>query len=770
MKQLLQSLTVVLSLTFSFSAALAVEDGAASRPAPMQNHSVPDRDIRQDWGFYEPVPECARTDAMEPKFAAALDDFDKGRYEKAAEEAALIATGCPGTPWEGRADFLAGRALGQAKDVGSAQKYLLLAVERYPVLSDYALYLLAGYLNDNARFNEAAEIYLRLAREHPKSPLAPESVLNAAELLQMLGKNREAVDILAPLMKKPSAKATSILIAAYAELGKFNEAFAGYRSLWTDFPSSPQTAKVETLIKKLKAKGLKTKPFDGSDYLRRADSYYHKDMPGSAAEEYREALRKLSRKSSLREDAFLGLGMAYLGLRDFRQARYSSKNAIMNNPSKSQGAEAWSMLARIYLREGNTAKFREAASACAKEYPKEPKSIDILYTLGVVLSQEKEYGAALGAFKRLLELNPEPARMDEVLWQTGWIFYCMGDYGQAAKTMGRLAKGFPRSSLAPQGIYWEAEALQKEGALSSAYGARKELLEKYPDSFYAILLAEGKPAVLVRATDDIASLPEPRYDEPEVNPDEKDPRLARVCELGIQGMKEKAEYELAHLDGDYAGTLDGLKKVTELHNALGEYRRPLELALQAYNADIGSGDGKIPEEALRLLYPLNFWNTIYLWAAGYKIDPWLLCAVIREESHYRPDAVSPAGAVGLMQLMTGTADIICKKLNISGTSKDDLKNCDYNIPLGAYYLSSLVRKWNGRLAYVMAEYNAGADSLKRWIDKDPSAPDDRFIESIDYAETRGYVKRVMRNYFMYKKLYEEKNADVMPPSALSHNP
>ncbi len=154
---------------------------------------------------------------------------------------------------------------------------------------------------------------------------------------------------------------------------------------------------------------------------------------------------------------------------------------------------------------------------------------------------------------------------------------------------------------------------------------------------------------------------------------------------------------------------------------------------------------------LKTLFPLPDWDAIYLEAKGYGMDPWLISAVIREESHCSPDAVSPVGAVGLMQLMEGTADAMCRKMNVASPGGEGLKNCGFNIPIGSFYLRQLLKKHGGRLAFVLAEYNAGPGGLAKW--KAGDMPDDYFIENIDYAETRGYVKKVLRNYFMYKKLY-----------------
>ena len=87
-----------------------------------------------------------------------------------------------GTPWEGRAAFLAGRAYAAAGDFGSASTFFALARQKYPALADYTLYILAGYYSDKKMYEDEARTYMLLVSQYPDSPLAPESAVRAADL------------------------------------------------------------------------------------------------------------------------------------------------------------------------------------------------------------------------------------------------------------------------------------------------------------------------------------------------------------------------------------------------------------------------------------------------------------------------------------------------------------------------------------------------------------------------------------------------------------
>jgi soluble lytic murein transglycosylase len=133
------------------------------------------------------------------------------------------------------------------------------------------------------------------------------------------------------------------------------------------------------------------------------------------------------------------------------------------------------------------------------------------------------------------------------------------------------------------------------------------------------------------------------------------------------------------------------------------------------------------------------------------LPPGLLWAVMRQESAFDPDAVSPARAVGLMQLMPDTARPLADEL---GLPRDDarLTSPPYAIRVGARALRKLLDEFHGGVALAVAAYNAGSDSIDRWASRAPGMTLDTFVERIPYKETRDYVIRVMGNFARYAYL------------------
>jgi soluble lytic murein transglycosylase len=131
----------------------------------------------------------------------------------------------------------------------------------------------------------------------------------------------------------------------------------------------------------------------------------------------------------------------------------------------------------------------------------------------------------------------------------------------------------------------------------------------------------------------------------------------------------------------------------------------------------------------------------------------LVQALMREESALDPRALSPAGAVGLTQLMPATAQQVARRAGMGKLGKNGLAEASTNIRLGSRYLGELIRRFDGQVPLGVAAYNAGPGAVSRWLDQRPGLELDEFVEEIPIEETRGYVKRVLRSYAAYRLLY-----------------
>lgn len=152
------------------------------------------------------------------------------------------------------------------------------------------------------------------------------------------------------------------------------------------------------------------------------------------------------------------------------------------------------------------------------------------------------------------------------------------------------------------------------------------------------------------------------------------------------------------------------------------------------------------------MYPIQYEAEVVKAARKYQVDPFLILAVMKIESDFKPNRSSSKGASGLMQLMPETAQWIKER---SGLNQSDINQNDpqTNIMMGTWYLAFLLEKYKGEQVKALAAYNAGQGNVDRWIETDVWDGQARTISNIPYGETRHYVKRALLYYEQYKAIY-----------------
>ena len=153
---------------------------------------------------------------------------------------------------------------------------------------------------------------------------------------------------------------------------------------------------------------------------------------------------------------------------------------------------------------------------------------------------------------------------------------------------------------------------------------------------------------------------------------------------------------------------------------------------------------------LKRFYPNNYSEIVYKYSSEYKVEKTWIFALIKTESNFNPRVVSSSGAIGLMQLMEETAK---EEADEIGLTNVDLEDADTNIMLGTKYFSKLVKYYNNNYYLAISAYNAGIGTVDKWINNGVIKNDGSDIENIPYKETNNYVRKMIRNYKMYKELY-----------------
>lgn len=153
-------------------------------------------------------------------------------------------------------------------------------------------------------------------------------------------------------------------------------------------------------------------------------------------------------------------------------------------------------------------------------------------------------------------------------------------------------------------------------------------------------------------------------------------------------------------------------------------------------------------------YPLEYGEIIEEYAGQYALDPYYVCAVIKTESGFDPQAVSRVGARGLMQIMPETGEWIAGKLGKEAYSQEDLFDPATNIEFGCWYLHFLQERFGGNMQLVTAGYNAGHNRVAGWLE-DSGVSDGESLTDIPFEETDRYVEKVEQAYQKYRALYPD---------------
>jgi soluble lytic murein transglycosylase len=223
----------------------------------------------------------------------------------------------------------------------------------------------------------------------------------------------------------------------------------------------------------------------------------------------------------------------------------------------------------------------------------------------------------------------------------------------------------------------------------------------------------------------------------------------------LHGLGLEADAELAVREREAVVTRGAGSRSSEAlcatYGELARARRRFQIAQSLPSALFSAGPGPRTRWAWECEYPSPYPQEVRAAEEAEALPHGLLWAVMRQESGFDPDAISPAHAVGIMQLLPETAQPLAEEL---GLPKDDarLTSPPYAIRVGARALHQLLERFHGSVPLAVAAYNGGAESVERWASRAPGMKLDTFVERIPFKETRDYVARVMGNLARYQYL------------------
>jgi len=678
----------------------------------------------------------------------------------------FLQSNYPESPWAKRANIRRGYELKDSFP-GTALTYLRQGADEFPPIADYLNFWMGEAYERLENWQEAARAFLKVSAMDSESLLAREGRYRAGLMLVESHDCPKALNILASaLAALPNSSHAPAALWAMAncaiEQGQLDEGQKLLRELWWHYPQSREGRESEKwLDRELGGEGFVP---SSAERYQRAMAFYSAGLLEEAVGEFG---RFLSEDSSGPQffHAQYQLGVALARLKRYPDAEGMFKRLVRSDSSRTD--DAWVWLGRVYLRQGKG----EALGQLVRELPSEVLAGDqqalIWIFYGIWLEDHDRWGEANDAYARAATLAHLLSQRVDGLWRVGWLTYQREQYAEAARIFEKIVKAVPQPDsdslvqTVSQAVYWWARSEQQLNQEESAAQRFQELASEFPYTYYGQLAGHRvlnrqvqSPSLPVLAGETLKSQEVPI-------PLLEDSHFGKVQELHELGLFSEAALEMQELYRRYGGQPQAFQFLVALAVRVKAYDLGIRLTIRHFGEKLRKGKLPRTSEAWLGAFPTGYQNLIQE-VAPQDVDPYLVAGLIREESLYNPRARSGVGAMGLMQLMPATAKRVAHQVGMPVWEEDSeaLFHPERNIRLGSSYLGGLINDFQGNLVYAIASYNAGPSAVKRWIGRHGQRPLDEFVELIGYRETRGYVKRVLGSYWIYRTVFSEGCARV----------
>ncbi|GAK59050.1 lytic transglycosylase domain protein [Candidatus Vecturithrix granuli] len=655
---------------------------------------------------------------------------------------------------------------GQHEQANQAAQQFILEQPGSLVL-DYAYYYLASSYANLTRYAEARESIKRLRSSYPQSRLLAEAAFLEADTYFEQQNYATALQLYLALRQQKAYKNHPLLPEALLKLAQCYErtdqlaaARAMYHQTWKEAISTPGYTPARDheacllvqhpeLLAPISTKDL----FDSINTLL-------KNGKAADALPWLRRVQARSESPKLEESVVLKFAETYYLLRENAKSRAYYREFLRDYPQSKLVPYAFDRIGRLYLREGRLQDFLSISQRLRKEYPTSAYTAAAVRLHGKELELQGRFREAIREFNEFLQKYPKNALAPDVLWSRGWCQYQLQEDQAALNTFDMLIRSYPKSDHRNQALYWAGRAAERMQRYTRAAEYYTMMLKiGQPRSYLGELslqsltrLKQRDPNLRVEPPPTVAT-PLPFDKLPSFSTSYGQLHWQKTQELERLGLPDLAAEELAHALEQEKGSQAAYLTLAHLYSQAGKYHELVRLMQRHFWLWIVRGGDDLPQEFWNYAYPLSFFEITSRHTADSTLDPFLVQALMMAESLFDPHAVSPVGALGLMQLMPATGARLAAGLGLEIDSSDQYLRPEINILLGTTYLRQLLELFQNELPPVIASYNAGEQRVKEWRrNADPDDPA-AFVAMIPYRETQNYVQKVLWYYQEYRRIY-----------------
>lgn len=625
-------------------------------------------------------------------------------------------------------------------------------------LADFADFYRARAAERASWPEEALAALEWFSARHPQSVLRFEALeLEAGLLLEQKNAARAVETLLAEPRTRQRPGLAILLARGYREAGKTLQAAQIFQEVFYAHPASPEALEARTALSTLRAalgEDFPEVPEEIQD--ARASILFARSRFTDALADY-EFLLRLRPESPRAPRWKLSQARCLLALRRVSEAlgvlipKFSDDVEIE--------AERLALLVEAHARLAEESAMLRVLEELHSRFPRSAAVPEALAAAGAHYVRQGDWNSAAVHSRALVEGFPYSPPAAEAHWRMGWARYLAGEEAAAHAAFLEHVRRHPDSRYVPAALYRLARYFEARGARADARFLCRLLAEYFPHNYYT--LEGGKRLVQLPEAEAERERPAaeliplrlriaPRKPPPlDACPPAETPYILRPFRsLESLGLDPLADRYL-RLALDVGPDLPHVRLALAQFESRRERHGVALFAARAVAPDYARyAFDEMPEPFWRALYPRAYRGLIRREARANGLDPYLVMALVRQESAFDPRATSRADARGLMQVLPRTAAGGRPRARVARRLYDPA----YNVRFGCRYFSRRVRELDGRPEFALAAYNAGASRVKRWIAERTFSDPAEFFETLPFAETRLYVENVLRDAEIYRRL------------------
>jgi soluble lytic murein transglycosylase len=696
--------------------------------------------------------------------------YKKGEYSQALKIFQGLEEASKEPPFTADLAFMQGQVFRELQNWPEAAQAFSRAVESHPLLADYALFFQGESLQKMGEGEKSLAVFRRLFDLYPQSLVITQARLRTAEIHFQSGDFQNAAEVCEMILrgspwKDTPAQAWFLLGQAREGLNQYSEAIQAYQETWLKYPLHGAAKKARTRWESLaQEKKVAVKKISAEALFNRSLQFYQ-------AHQYETALKEMNRIEGLPalsyppfytgepwvDDLYYHRGMSYFRLKQYSKAVENLDLVVRSSRNEGMAEKSLFSLFQTLVRSGRREEALRIHGLFQASYPRSSFLPQSLYLKASLYEDRGEPEKAVSHYLSVADQFPQSSFRFPALWNAGWVRYQKKDWAGALQAWERLKKAEPHFRWMEKVLYWSGKALEKTDRGAEAEERYQQLLREHPASYYSQLVSSrglgpraSRGPVPVFQDPLFSSVEEMKTN----SPSPKSIHLEKGRLLARLALTPWAIDELEAAEGEGGALDEKWIEVSRLYRESEEYYRSNLLVRKKFALKPLSSSSSEKERTLYLLaYPLGNPSLVNRYSQTSNLDPALLSALILEESRFQVQAVSPAGARGLMQVMPQTGRQIARELKVRPFSEEQLFDPAVNIHLGSWYFARMLEEFEGKVHLALAAYNAGPQAVRKWLAGGRSSTEDEFVENIPYLETRNYVIRVIGSAQVYRLLY-----------------